>query len=302
MQRIKLCTGGPECSRVVYGWWRLADWQLSSAEIQQQLESCIELGVTTHDHADIYGDYTCEAMFGEALGRVPRLREKIELISKCGIRLISANRPGHKVKSYDTCYQHIVSSAEQSLQNLQTDYLDILLIHRPDPLMNADEIARAFAALLESGKVRHFGVSNFTPWQFDLLQTRLDFPLVTNQVEASVLHLEPFLDGTLDQCQQDQIAPMAWSSLAGGRLFSDVDEAAVRVRKCIQVIADRINVSLDQVALAWLLVHPANILPVVGSRSVDRLKSAVDATAVVAALTREDWYAIWQASSGREIP
>ena len=300
MQRITMCPGGPEFSRFVYGWWRLAEWNMSAADIQARLEHCLELGVTTQDHADIYGDYRCEAGFGKALGRAPQLREQIEIVSKCGIKLLSANRPQHKVKSYDTSFEHIVSSAEQSLVNLQTDYLDVMLIHRPDPLQDADEVARAFEFLRESGKVRHFGVSNFTAWQFDLLQSRLDFPLVTNQIEVSVLHLEPFLDGTLDQCQQDQMAPMAWSSLAGGRLFNNDDPAARRVLTCLQGIATRLGASADQVALAWLLAHPANILPIIGSGSLARLKSATASAEML--LEREDWYAVWEASSGQEVP
>lgn len=300
MERISLCQGGPEFSRIVYGWWRLAEWNMDTAAIQQQIEQCLELGVTTHDHADIYGDYTVESLYGKALGAAPHLRDKIELVSKCGIKLISKNRPDHKIKSYDTTYNHIVSSAEQSLKDLQTDYLDLLLIHRPDPLMNAEEVARAFISLREREKVKYFGVSNFAPWQFDLLQSFLDFPLATNQVEASVLHLNPFQDGTLDQCQQDEIAPMAWSSLAGGRLFFSDDPAAVRTRQVLQGIADRMHAAVDQVAIAWLLRHPSNILPIVGSRSIDRLRGACGALDLE--LDRDDWYAIWEASSGQEVP
>lgn len=300
MQRINLSTSGPEFSRFVVGWWRLVAWKMSVSAVQRHIEACLELGVTSHDHADIYGDYTCEALFGKALGAMTSVREKIEIVSKCGIQLVSANRPQHKLKSYNTSSRHIIDSAEQSLKNLQTEYLDCLLIHRPDPLMNADEMAEAFDVLKNSGKVRHFGVSNFTPWQFDLLQSRLDYPLVTNQVEISVLRLDAFLDGTLDQCQQDQIAPMAWSSLAGGRLFRDEDETAIRVKKRLQSIGHRLGASVDQVALAWLLFHPANIVPVVGSQSIERVKSALDSLAIQ--LTREDWYAIWEASSGCEVP
>lgn len=300
MQRLTMCPGGPEFSRFVYGWWRLTEWGMSTADIQARIEQCLALGVTTQDHADIYGDYGCEALFGEALGQAPHLRDKIEIVSKCGIKLLSDNRPQHQVKSYDTTFAHIVNSAERSLVNLQTDYLDVLLIHRPDPLMKADEVARAFESLRDSGKVRHFGVSNFTPWQFDLIQSRLDFPLVTNQLEVSVLHLEPFLDGSLDQCQQDNTAPMAWSSLAGGRLFSHEDPVAKRVMVCLQAVAARVGGAADQVALAWLLRHPANILPIIGTGSIERLESALGAADIE--LERDDWYAIWEASAGQEVP
>jgi predicted oxidoreductase len=189
---------------------------------------------------------------------------------------------------------------ENSLQNLHTDRLDLLLIHRPDPFMNADEVAEAFTQLRQSGKVLHFGVSNFTPSQFDLLASRLNFPLITNQIELSVMHLAPFEDGTLEQCQQLRIAPMAWSPLGGGELFSGNTLKAIRLRQTLEAIAQELDAAIDQVALAWLLAHPANIVPILGSGNLDRIRSAVGAEALH--LTREQWFAIWSASTGVAVP
>ena len=244
--------------------------------------------------------YTCEAIFGRALKADPALRSRIQLVSKCGIKLVSKNRPNHHLKHYDTSCDHILVSVDNSLKSLQTDYLDLLLIHRPDPLMNADQVAAAFTQLQEAGKVLHFGVSNFRPSQVDLLASRLKRPLVTNQVEISVMHLDPFLDGTLDHCQQLRMAPMAWSPLSGGELFAGESPKALRLRTTLGAIAELNQASIDQVALAWLLTHPAQILPILGTGNLERLRSA--AVAEQLKLTREQWFAIWTASTGTEVP
>lgn len=284
-------------SRLVYGWWRLMSWNLSTTDIVRRIEDCLELGVTTHDHADIYGDYQCEATFGAALKQAPQLREKIQLISKCGIKLVSASRPEHARKAYDTSSRHIQQSVEQSLKNFHTDYLDLLLIHRPDPIMNVDEIASAFNRLQKSGKVREFGASNFTASQFAMLQSRLDYPLVTNQLEISVLCHDAFHNGTLDQAQQLRRPPMAWSPLAGGKLFTELSSRTEPVRDCLLKMAAQYQCSEDQIAYAWLLRHPAQIIPVVGSQSLHRLKQAVDSTQIK--LSDNDWYTIWESAGGK---
>lgn len=183
VQRITIAPQGPEFSRFVMGYWRLMDWNMSARQLVSFIEEHLDLGVTTVDHADIYGGYQCEAAFGEALKLAPHLRERMEIVSKCGIATTA--REENVIGHYITDRDHIIKSAEQSLINLATDHLDLLLIHRPDPLMDADEVADAFKHLHQSGKVRHFGVSNFTPAQFALLQSRLPFTLATNQVEIS---------------------------------------------------------------------------------------------------------------------
>lgn len=301
ISRIDLTETGPEFSRLAYGLWRLAEWDMDTSQVQDRIHLCLEQGVTTFDHADIYGDYMCESIFGQALKEEPSLRDQMELITKCGIKLISPNRPDHQVKHYDTSTEHIVRSVENSLTNLHTDHIDVLLIHRPDPLMNADEVAAAFQALKTDGKVLYFGVSNFTTPQFQMLQSRLDFPLVTNQVELSVLQFDVLHDGTIDYCQQLGIAPMAWSPYGGGDLFTSDSARAKRVRETLQAIgAEKGGYAPDQVALAWILAHPAKIVPIIGTGKKDRLLSALKSEDIE--LSREDWFRIWSASTGTDIP
>ena len=301
VSRIQLTGSGPEFSRLVAGVWRLGEWGMDTRGLLGFIHGCLDLGITTFDNADIYGGYTCEGLFGAALAAEPGLRDRLELVTKCGIQLVTDNRPGNRVHHYDTSRDTIVAAAENSLRELQTDRLDLLLIHRPDPLLDADEVAEAFGALRAAGKVRAFGVSNFLPWQFDLLQSRLDFPLVTNQIELSVLALDPLHDGTLDQAQRLRVPPMAWSPLAGGRLFDAHDEQAGRVRAALERVGQALGgAAADQVALAWLLRHPARVLPVLGSGRVERIHAAAMAEGLV--LDRQQWFAIWEASAGREVP
>lgn len=295
--RIRLAQHGPEFSRIVFGLWRLAAWNLTPSQRLSLLEQAVDLGVTTVDHADIYGNYLGEGLFGEALTLAPHLRGKIEIVGKCGIKLVSDNRPQHRIKHYDTSRAHIVASVEHSLHELRTDYLDLLLIHRPDPLMNADEVAEAFGALRRDGKVRHFGVSNFSPAQFELLASR--FPLVTNQIELSVMQMAPLQDGTLDHCQRLRIAPMAWSPLAGGRLFSEESPRAMRLRRTLGEIAGAHGVTPAAIAYAWVLRHPSCPLVLAGSQRVAAMQEAVAGTRVM--LTREEWFAVWSASAGGEV-
>ncbi|MGK0698136.1 oxidoreductase [Priestia aryabhattai] len=278
-------------SRIIHGLWRLADWNLSTSDTQTLIEQCLEKGITTFDHADIYGDYSCEGLFGQALAQKPSLRESMQLVTKCGIKLTSDKYPERKINFYDTSKQHIINSANQSLKNLNTDYVDVLLIHRPDPFMNPQEVADAFIQLKEEGKVRYFGVSNFKRSQFDLLQSFLPFPLITNQIEISPTYLNHFEEGTIEQCQQHKIAPMAWSPLGGGSIFTAEDERSIRVRNKLIEIGEEIGAkSLDQVAYAWLLAHPATIMPIVGSGKMNRIDAAIDALDLE--MNRMQWFQI----------
>ena len=298
---ISLTDEGPVLSRIVQGFWRLMKWDASPAEVLGVVRHCLDLGITTFDHADIYGNYEAEAYFGEALAREPGLRHEMQLVSKCGIKLLSENRPEHGVKHYDTSRRHIIGSAERSLQNLGTDHLDLLLLHRPDPLMNADEIAEAFTRLRAAGKVQHFGVSNFTQPQVELIRSRLPFALATNQVECSVLHLDPIHDGTFEQCQRLGMAPMVWSPLGGGRLFVSNDAQARRLRLALTEVGEAHgDAAMDQVALAWLMRHPARPVPVIGTSKPERITAAAEADAIE--LSREEWFTIWTASTGTSVP
>ena len=297
VERITLAPQGPEFSRLVMGYWRLMDWKMSARELATFIEQHLDLGITTVDHADIYGGYQCEAAFGEALRLAPHLRSRMEIVTKCGIAT-TAN-PAHQLGHYITTRDHILSSADASLKHLATDYLDLLLIHRPDPLMDADEVAEAFTTLHQSGKVRHFGVSNFTPAQFALLQSRLPFTLATNQVEISPVHQPLLLDGTLDQLQQLRIRPMAWSCLGGGRLFNDESFRALRDE--LQTVAQEIGAqSIEQVVYAWIMMLPSRPLPIIGSGKIERVQSAVAALSLT--LTRQQWFRIRKAALGYDVP
>ncbi|HCD6217690.1 TPA: aldo/keto reductase family oxidoreductase [Enterobacter hormaechei] len=297
VQRITLAPQGPEFSRFVMGYWRLMDWNMSPVQLADFIEEHLELGITTVDHADIYGGYQCEAAFGEALKRAPALRERMEIVTKCGIATTA--KPEHALGHYITDSAHIVKSAEQSLINLATDRIDLLLIHRPDPLMDADEVAEAFLTLHQSGKVRHFGVSNFTPAQFALLQSRLPFTLATNQVEISPVHQPLLLDGTLDQLQQLRIRPMAWSCLGGGRLFND--EAFQPLRNELEMVARELNAeSIEQVVYAWILRLPSKPLPIIGSGKIERVRAALVAEELD--MTRQQWFRIRKAALGYDVP
>ncbi|RQS65516.1 oxidoreductase [Burkholderia sp. Bp8963] len=290
-------------SRIVFGMWRLADWRLSRRERRALIDAALELGVTSFDHADIYGDYTAESLFGEVLDDAPHLREQMQIVTKCGIRLVSTRRPAHRLKHYDAGAAHVVASVEQSLRALRTDRLDLLLLHRPDPLMDADEVAATFAALRRDGKVRTFGISNFTPAQAALLQDRMaahGMSLATNQVECSLLHLAPLDDGTFDQAQRWRCSPMLWSPLAGGRLLTDASPAATRVRACAERIGGALGVPATTVLFAWLLALPCRPLPIVGSSRIAALREAVAATRLP--LAREHWFALLQAARGAEVP
>ncbi|EOV0630936.1 aldo/keto reductase family oxidoreductase [Cronobacter turicensis] len=297
VERILMAPQGPTFSRLVMGYWRLMEWNYSARELVGFIEQHLELGITTVDHADIYGNYQCEAAFGEALRLAPHLREKMEIVTKCGIATTAKaeNALGH----YITDRTHIVQSAENSLRHLSTDVLDLLLIHRPDPLMDADEVAEAFLALHKSGKVRHFGVSNFTPAQFSLLQSRLPFTLATNQVEISPVHQPLLLDGTLDLLQQLRIRPMAWSCLGGGRLFSEESYGPLRAE--LQQVAEETGAqTIEQVVYAWVMRLPSRPLPIIGSGKIDRVKSAMGALSLE--LSRQQWFRIRKAALGYDVP
>lgn len=291
-------TGGAVLSRIVAGAWRMVEWARSPQDHLRWIEGCVSLGITTFDHADVYGDYGGEQVFGQALALSPGLRQQVQLVSKCGIRLVSPQRPAHQVKHYDTSTAHVIASVESSLRALRTDYLDVLLIHRPDVLLDADEFARCADDLRTAGKVRHVGVSNFSVSQFNLLNARTR--LVTNQIQWSPLHLQPLEDGTLDQAQMLGIRPMIWSPLAGGRLFDTTDAVARRVHTELAALAQAWDTDVSTVACAWLLRHPSGVVPVLGSRRLGAMQQA--AAACHLQLSAQDWYRVWRAAKGHDVP
>lgn len=297
VSRLALHAQGPTFSRLIMGYWRLMEWQLSPAALLDLMKYHLDLGVTTIDHADIYGGYQCEEAFGHALRLEPSLRDRMEIVSKCGIALTA--KPEHALNHYNTGKAHIIASAEDSLRKLATDHLDLLLIHRPDPLMDADEVADAFISLKQAGKVKHLGVSNFSARQFELLQSRLPFPLVTNQLEISPLNQSTTLDGTLDLCQQLRIKPMAWSCLGGGRLFDGQEYAPLRAE--LELIRHEVGAqNIEQLVYAWVMMLPSQPLPLIGSGKRERIAAAVAAESI--ALTRQQWFRIRKAALGYDVP
>ncbi len=289
---------GLRLSPVVAGLWRLNEWGLDTAATLRWIEQALDLGISSFDHADIYGGYAVEAQFGEALARAPALRQRIQLVTKCGIKLAHPARPAHRINSYDSSRAHVVASVEQSLRALRTDRIDLLLIHRPDLLMDPDELADTFRHLLAAGKVLHFGVSNHSPGQLALLRKR--HPLATQQIEFSPLQMKALADGTLEQCVDLGIRPMIWSPLGRGRLFSGADEQVRRVHAELAEQGQAQGVSVATMAFAWILRHPSRPWPITGSGRLQALQEAVAALQVT--MSAEDWYRIWQASMGHAVP
>jgi len=298
--KVKL-TKNFEVSNIIHGHWRLADWQLTNQELLTLTQQTIDLGITTFDHADIYGDYSCEKLFGNALKLKEGLRENIQIITKCGIKLLSEKYPERKIKSYDYGFDHIVKSVENSLKNFNTDYIDVLLLHRPSPFFNPEEVAEAFSYLKKQGKVLHFGVSNFNKMQFEMLNKFVEEPLVTNQIEISPYNLEHFTNGNIDYLLTNNIKPMAWSPLAGGNLLHPNTTKGNSIFSALQEVAEELSVnSLDIVIYSWLFNHPAHIIPVVGTHKINRIQNAIEASSIK--MTSEQWLKIYIASVGDELP
>lgn len=290
MERRRIHPEGPEFSRIIAGVWKWMDEKTNEACIHAALEA----GITTFDHADIYGMYSIEALFGNVLKRNPGMRTNMELVTKCGIKLVGNARPEHSIKHYDTSYEHIVASAENSLQYFGTDYLDLLLLHRPDPLLNPEEVAEAFDELVRSGKVLHVGVSNFTTSQFNMLQSFLPMPLVTNQVEISLFNHDSFFNGLSDTMMTHHAGIMAWSPLGSGKFF----DGGEKMRR-LSELANAFNASIPQLLFAWLLHHPSAIFPITGTTKIERIYEASSSIAID--LSRQDWFTILKVVTGKDV-
>lgn len=275
--------------------WGVWDKNLNTSEMANLIHVCFENKITTFDHADIYGGYTTEASFGKALTESKIGREKIQLISKCGIQHISENRE-NKVKHYDYSKNYIIWSVENSLKNLHSDYLDVLLLHRPSPLMNADEIAEAVEKLKADGKILDFGLSNFTPSQTDLIRSKTEVSY--NQVQFSATDFEAMLNGSLDHMQVNNIRPMAWNPL--GTVFRENTDQTKRLKTLLADLVSKYHVGSDTILLSWILQHPAKIIPIAGTVNVSRLQQLFKATKFK--LEEEEWFAIWTESMGNQVP
>lgn len=295
MPRIKL-TDSLSLSNIVYGMWRLGDdADTSPAHIQAKIESCLAQGITSMDQADIYGGYEAEEILGKAL-RGTGLRDQIEIVTKCDIVAPVGRHAAARVKYYDTSRAHITQSVEDSLRLMGIDHIDLLLIHRPDPMMDHHETGQALDDLVASGKVGNIGVSNFRPWDCELLQSAMTTPLATNQIEISVLEHTPFTNGDIAWLQQHGIPPMAWSPLAGGALFAPENKS---LHDTVADIAGRFGVDVATLAVAWLLAHPARIIPVMGTNNLDRISTLGRAADIT--IDRQSWFEIYTAALGREV-
>ena len=276
--------------------WGLWDKNLNTREMNHLIHLFYENGITSFDHADIYGGYTTESAFGKAWATSKIAREKVQFISKCGIQYIAESRPENKIKHYEYSKEFIISSVENSLKNLQTDYLDVFLLHRPSPLMRANEIAEAVEKLKADGKILSFGVSNFTASQTALIQSKTEVSF--NQIQFSATHHEAMLDGSLDFMELHKIQPMAWNPL--GVAFRENTDQTFRLRQLLAKLVEKYGVGADIILLAWVKQHPANILPVAGTINVSRIQQLMKAQTLV--LDTQDWFAIWAEPMGHRVP
>ena len=296
MERIELAQG-LSFSQLVYGMWRLADDSDTSVKhVDAKINAALDQGITTFDQADIYGGYTAEAVMGAAMKANPSLRQRMEIVSKCDIVIDAGRHSGARVKHYNTTAAHINASVDASLSEMGIDEIDVLLVHRPDPFMDHHETGAALDALVDAGKVRAVGVSNFRPWDWKLLQSAMRHPLVTNQIELSLKQIAPFTNGDLAFHQQHGHVVMAWSPLGGGDLMTASNELTHR----LDSIATRSGVDRAAVATAFLLAHPAKITPVLGTNNLERISSISAAETVQ--LDRQDWFYLYEAALGSEVP
>ncbi|RYL93720.1 aldo/keto reductase family oxidoreductase [Sporolactobacillus sp. THM19-2] len=286
-------------SRVIAGTMRASREGLSGKKMADFVDRCLDAGVTTFDHADIYGYYESSRLFGEAvLQDHPALRDKMQIVTKFNI--ILPRKENGYAHYYDSSVKHLNESLDKSLQVLHTDYVDVLLIHRLDPLLNPKELAEGLDRLIKQGKVRHIGISNASYTYFEMVNKYVKTPLVTNQVEVSPLHTDTLFNGVMDSALIHEIPVMAWSPLGGGRLFHPKTGQEFRTREILQQMAEKYGVdSIDKIAYAFIYKLPATVCPVVGSTKFDRVQSAIDARGIE--LTNKDWFKILEASRGREV-
>ncbi len=296
MDRIKI-TQDLSFSRIVYGMWRLSDdSDISVSHVQAKIEACLEQGITTMDQADIYGGYEAEEVLGHALRAAPTLKDKIEIVTKCDIVAPAGRYADARVKYYDTSSSHILASVDHSLRLMDVDKIDTLLIHRPDPMMDHHETGAVLDTVVASGKVRSVGVSNFKLHDWTLLQSAMKTPLITNQIELSLTAYDGFINGDVAYLQERSVPIMAWSPLGGGGLMTGTGA----IQDAMAEVAAENGVDNSAVAVAWLLAHPANIMPVMGTNNLGRIKTLSDALKVK--MDRQTWYELYTAALGTEVP
>jgi len=287
MKKVSLSDSGPKVSEAIYGFWRWTDeGAITTTQIEKTVNLCLDLGINTFDHADVYGDHTIEEHFGKIIANKSFKREDIVLFSKCGIR---ASREKY-LTYYDNSREHIINSINGSLKRLKTDHLDIFLLHQSDLLADPEETAMALAEVVTSGKAKHIGVANFTVFQHQLLASYLRIPIVTNHIELNLMNTTAIEDGRIDFIKQSFSKPLAWAPLAGGKILNGTDEKAVRLRAKLEEVGKKYDANIEQTAVAWLM--KLGTLPIIGSLSEARIRNGASASDIK--LSREDWYDIYQ--------
>lgn len=298
MEKIYLSDSGPKVSPAIYGFWRWEDTSATGqASIERIVNYCLELGINTFDHADTYGGYQCEELFGNVLKQKSFKREDVVLFTKCGVNIPHSSRPDIRVKYVDSSSAHIVKSVDSSLKKLRTDYIDIFLLDQLDPLSNLEETALTLERLRGSGKIRNIGVANFSVFQHQLLASYLRVPIVTNHVELNLLNTTALDNGQLDYIKQKYMRPLAAAPLAGGRIENGTDVQAAGVHYKLDELSKKYNANIESLAVAWLIKIGA--LPLIGTTSEQRIKNIVDAFDID--LERQDWYELYNASKGNVI-
>jgi predicted oxidoreductase len=292
MQQIYLSDAGPKVSQAVYGFYRWNDVQDAPATMERLVNLCLELGINTFDHADIYGNYQCEELFGQVMQQKSFKREDVVLFTKCGLRVPHASQPGVRIPHYDTSRQHILNSVESSLRKLRTDYIDIFLLNHLDPLSNLEETAFTLEQLRDSGKVKNIGIVNFTVFQHQLLASYLRIPIVTNHIELNLINTTALDNGQLDYIKQRYMRPLASAPLADGRIANGADILEVHVREKLQEISNKYNSDIESIAVAWLVKLGA--LPLIGTTVDQRIRNIAQAFTIE--LDHQDWYALYAAS------
>lgn len=287
MKKVSLSDSGPKVSEAIYGFWRWTDeGAVTTAQIEKTVNLCLELGINTFDHADVYGDNTIEEHFGKIIKNKSFKREDIVLFSKCGIR----TSQDKSFTYYDNSRDHIINSINGSLKRLKTDYLDIFLLHQSDLLADPEETAMALAEVVTSGKAKHIGVANFTVFQHQLLASYLRIPIVTNHIELNLMNTSAIEDGRIDFIKQSFSKPLAWAPLAGGKILDGTNEKAIKLRAKLEAIGKKYDANIEQTAVAWLM--KLGTLPIIGSLSESRIRNGASASDIK--LSHEDWYEIYQ--------
>jgi predicted oxidoreductase len=294
MEKIYLSDSGPKVSPAVYGFYRWNKADVNEKKMEEIVQLCLELGINTFDHADIYGGYACEELFGAILKKRSVRREDVVLFTKCGINIPHPSRPDIRIKHYDTSKEHIISSLENSLRKLRTDYVDVFLLNQLDPLSNLEETAMTLQKLKESGKVKNIGVVNFSVSHHQLLSSYLRVPIVTNHIELNLLNTSAFDNGQIDYIKQKYMRPMATSPLAEGLIANSNEKTPLRVRAMLEDFGVKYNVNFESIAVAWLVKLGA--LPLIGTTNEQRIKNIVAAFTIN--LTRQDWYELYAVSRG----